>query len=80
MAYMRAALPGVQLHVQGPATADRLRDLVRLGGVTVHTRRPASLARARRVLDRDLRDQRGPDDPAECLLISVEHLARHLEV
>jgi hypothetical protein len=78
MAYMRAALPGVQLHVQGPATADRLRDLVRLGGVTLHTRRPASLARARRVLDRHLRDQRGPDDPAECLLISVEHLARHL--
>lgn len=80
MAYMRAALPGVQLHVQGPATSVRLADLARLGGVTVHTRRPASLARARRVLDGGLRDQRGPDDPAECLLISVEHLARHLEV
>jgi hypothetical protein len=79
MAYIRTALPGVQLHVQGPATADRLRDLARLGGVTVHTRRPASLARARRVLDADLRDRHGPDDPAECLLISVEHLRRHLE-
>jgi hypothetical protein len=79
MAYIRAALPGVQLHVQGPATLDRLRDLARLGDVTVYTRRPAALAHARRVLDRDLRDQPGPDDPAECLLISVEHMARHLE-
>jgi hypothetical protein len=78
MAYIRAALPRVQLHVQGPATSERLRDLVRLGGVTVHTRRPAALARARRVLDRDLRDQPGPDEPAECL-ISVEHMARCLE-
>jgi hypothetical protein len=79
MAYIRAALPGVRLHVQGPATADRLRDLARLREVTVYTHRPAALARARRVLDEDLRDRRGPDDPAECLLISVEHLARHLE-
>jgi hypothetical protein len=80
MAYIRAALPGVRLHVQGPATADRLRDLARLRGVTVYTHRPAALARARRVLDENLRDQRGPDDPAECLLISIERLARHLEV
>jgi hypothetical protein len=79
MAYIRAALPGVQLHVQGPATADRLHDLVRLRDVTVYTHRPAALARARRVLDEDLRDLRGPDDQAECLLISIEHLARHLE-
>lgn len=79
MAYIRAALPGVQLHVQGPATAARLRDLARLDGVVVHTRRPASLARARRVLDRQLRDRPGPDSPAECLLISVANLARHLE-
>jgi hypothetical protein len=80
MAYIRAALPGVQLHVQGPATRDRLQDLARLGAATVYTRRPAALARARRVLDRDLRDQPGPDDPAECLLISIEHLARCMEV
>jgi len=80
MAYIRAAMPGVRLHVQGPATADRLRDLARLGGVTVYTNRPAALARARRVLDADLRDRPGPDDTAECLLISVEQLARHLEV
>jgi hypothetical protein len=80
MTYVRAALPGVQLHVQGPATAERLRDLARLRGVTVYTHRPAALARARRVLDEDLRDRRGPDDPAECLLISVEQLSRHLEV
>jgi hypothetical protein len=80
MAYIRAALPGVRLHVQGPATAERLRDLVRLRAVTVYTHRPAALARARRVLDEHLRDQRGPDDPAECLLISIGQLARHLEV
>jgi hypothetical protein len=80
MAYVRAALPGVELHVQGPATADRLRDLARLRGAVVYTHRPAALARARRVLDEDLRDRRGADDPAECLLISIEHLARHLEV
>jgi hypothetical protein len=79
MAYIRAALPGVRLHVQGPATADRLQDLVRLRGVTVYSHRPAALARARRVLDEDLRDRRGPDDPAECLLISLGHLVRHLE-
>lgn len=80
MAYIRAALPGIRLHVQGPATADRLHDLARLRGVTTYTHRPAALARARRVLDEDLRDQRGPDDQAECLLISIGHLARHLEV
>jgi hypothetical protein len=79
MTYIRAALPGVQLHVQGPATAERLRDVVRLGATTVYTHRPAALARARRVLGEDLRDRPGPDDPAECLLISIEHMARHLE-
>ena len=78
MAYMRAALPGVHLHVQGPATAERMLDLARLGDVTVYTRRPAALARARRVLDRELREQPGPDDRAESLLISVEHMARLL--
>jgi hypothetical protein len=78
MAYMRAALPGVQLHVQGPATKERLQDLARLGSITVYTRRPAALARARRLLDHDLRDRIGPDDRAECLLISVEQMARHL--
>jgi hypothetical protein len=78
MAYMRAALPGVELHVQGPATKERLHDLARLGSVTVYTRRPAALARARRVLDQELRDRPGPDDRAECLLISVEQMARRL--
>ena len=78
MAYMRAALPGVRLHVQGPATAERLRDLARLGDVTVYTRRPAALARARRLLDSELRERLGPDDRAECLLISVEQMARRL--
>ncbi len=63
---------------QGPATGDRLKDLARLGRITVYTHRPAALARVRRVLDTDLRDQPGPDDPAECLLISVKQLARHL--
>lgn len=79
MAYMRAALPGVHLHVQGPATRERLEDLARFGDVTVYTRRPALMARARRILDRELRDRHGPDDPAECLVISIEHLARCLE-
>lgn len=78
MAYMRAALPDVRLHVQGPATAERLQDLSRLGSITVYTRRPAALARARRVLDHDLHDRRGPDDRADCLLISVEQMSRHL--
>jgi hypothetical protein len=78
MVYVRAALPQVQLHVQGPSTRDRLEDLARLGGVTVYTSRPAALARARRVLDEDLRDRPGPDDRAECLMISIEHLSRSL--
>jgi hypothetical protein len=78
MTYMRAALPGVQLHVQGPATRERLQDLARLGSITVYTRRPAALARARRLLDHDLSERLGPDDRAECLLISVEQMARHL--
>jgi hypothetical protein len=78
MAYVRAALPGIQLHVQGPASRDRLQDLARLGATTIYTRRPAALARARRVLDADLRDRPGPDDRAECLLISVENLSRQL--
>jgi hypothetical protein len=78
MAYIRAALPDVRLHVQGPATAERLQDLAQLGGVTVYTRRPAALTRARRVLDRELHERPGPDDRAECLLISVEQMSRHL--
>jgi hypothetical protein len=78
LAYIRTVLPGVELHVYGASSADRVEDLAVFGRVVVYSARPAALARARQVLDQELRPKPGPDDPGVCLLTSLGHLLARL--
>ncbi len=76
---IRDWLPDSILHVQGPASLSRLQDLAQLQPVVVYSSRLAGLARARRYLDYRLSEKRGPDDPGECLMLSLESVRRQLE-
>jgi hypothetical protein len=68
----------VELHVYGTSAADRVGDLTVFDRVVLYTARPAALARARQVLDQDLRPRSGSEDPGLCLLTSLGHLLARL--
>jgi hypothetical protein len=78
LAYIRTVLPGVELHVYGASSADRVEDLALFGRIVIYSARPAALARTRQVLDEELRPRPGPEDPGLCLLTSLGHLLARL--
>ena len=78
LAYIRTVLPEVELHVYGASSADRVEDLALFGRVVLYSARPAALARARQVLDKELRPRPGPEHPGLCLLTSLGHLLAKL--
>ncbi len=78
LAYIRTVLPGAELHVYGASSADRVEDLALFDRLVLYTARPGALARARQILDQDLRPHSGPEDPGLCLLTSQGHLLARL--
>src|SRR3984893_6331931 len=78
LAYIRTVLPGAKLHAYGASSADRVEDLALFDRVVIYPARPAALARARQILDKDLRPRSGPEDPGVCLLTSLGHMLARL--
>jgi hypothetical protein len=78
LAYIWSVLHGVELHVYGASSAERVEDLAAFDRVILHTARPAALARTRQILDDDLQPRPGPEDPGLCLLTSLSHLVSRL--